>query len=94
MEQINLEKAKVQVSLSSQPDDTEQIFQNIKYSNDLYMLKHLEINAQLCIITCVPGVKFKRQEAKHLLSTIKFSFGMFEYVEQDSDQNQSQRFRT
>ena len=44
---------KVQVSSSSQPNDTEQIFQNIKRPNDLYMLKHLEINAQLCVLLLV-----------------------------------------
>ena len=48
----------------------------------------------MCVITCVPCLKFKRQAAKHLLNTIKSSFGVLEYVEQDSRQNQSQWFQT
>jgi hypothetical protein len=93
IEQINLEKAKVQVHSSVQLDNIEQMFNNIKCSNDLYMLKHLEINMQLDVITCIPCLKFKKQAAKHLLNTIKSSFGMFEYVEQDAQQIQSRKFR-
>ncbi|CAF1328431.1 unnamed protein product [Rotaria sordida] len=95
IDQISLEKTKVQLSSSSsQSDDLEQMFQNITCSNDLYMLKYLEINSQLDTITCIPCFKFKKQAPKHLLSTIKPSFGVFEYVEQDSHQIQSQRFRS
>ena len=67
------------------------MFYNVKCSNDLYMLKHLEINIDSDLITCVPCSKFKKQAAKHLLNTIKSSFGMFEYIEQDAHQLQSQR---
>jgi hypothetical protein len=37
IEKINLEKANVQVTSSPQSDDVEQIFYNIKCSNDLYV---------------------------------------------------------
>ncbi len=95
IDQISLEKPKVQLlSSSSQSDDLERIFQNITCSNDLYMLKYLEINGQLDTITCIPCFKFKKQASKYLLSTIKSSFGIFEYVEQDPHQIQSQRFRS
>jgi len=57
------------------------------------MLKHLKINIQLDLITCIPCSKFKKQESKHLLNAIKSSFSMFEYNEQDQHQLQSQRFR-
>jgi hypothetical protein len=59
------------------------------FYNDLYMLKHLKINIQLDLITCIPCSNFKKQESKHLLNAIKSSFSMFEYNEQD----QPQRFR-
>ncbi len=55
------------------------------------MLKHLKINIQLDLITCMPCWKFKKQESKHLMNAIKSSFNMFEYIEQD--QLQSERFR-
>ena len=93
IDQIGLEKTKVQLlSSSSQSDDLEQMFQNITYSNDLYMLKHLEIDSQMDTITCILCSKFKKQAPKYLLSTIKSSSGIFEYVEQDPHQIQSQRF--
>ncbi|CAF1319093.1 unnamed protein product [Rotaria sordida] len=95
IDQISLEKTKVQLSSSSsQSDDLEQMFQNITCSNDLYMLKYLETNSQLDTITCVSCFKFKKQAPKHLLSTIKPSFGVFEYFKQDLHQIQSQRFRS
>ena len=91
IDQIGLEKTKVQsLSSSSQSDDLEQMFQNITCSNDLYMLKHLEIDSQLDTITCILCSKFKKQALKYFLSTIKSSVGIFEYVEQDSHQIQSQ----
>jgi hypothetical protein len=93
IEQINFEKAKVQVTSSLQSHNVEQIFYNIKCSNDLYMLKHLKINIQLDLIPCIPCSNFKKQESKHLLNAIKSSFSMFEYNEQDQHQLQSQRFR-
>ncbi len=58
------------------------------------MLKHLKINIQLHLITCIPCSNFKKQESKHLLNAIKTSFNMFEYIEQDQHQLQSQRFRS
>ncbi|CAF4582724.1 unnamed protein product [Rotaria sp. Silwood2] len=70
------------------------MFKNIRCSNDLYMLKHLEINSQLDTITCIPCFKFKKQPSKHLLSTIKSSFDIFEYVEQDPHQIQSQGLKS
>ena len=79
---------------NSVSDQLEQMFQNITCSNDLYMLKHLEIDSQLDIITCILCSEFKKQAPKHLLSAIKSSFGIFEYVEQDPHQIQSQRFRS
>ncbi|CAF3275904.1 unnamed protein product [Rotaria sp. Silwood2] len=95
IDQISLEKTKVQLlSSSSELDDLEQMFQNIRCSNDLYMLKHLEINSQLDTITCIPCFKFKKQPSKHLLSTIKSSFDIFEYVEQDPHQIQSQGLKS
>ncbi len=59
----------------------------------IYMLEHLKINIQLHLITCIPCSNFKKQESKHLLNAIKPSFNMFEYIEQDQHQLQSQRFR-
>jgi hypothetical protein len=41
IEKTNLEKSKVQVTSSPQSDDMEQMFYNIKCSNDLYMLKQI-----------------------------------------------------
>ena len=55
-------KTKVQVTSSPQSDDVEQMFYNIKCSSDLYMLKHLKINIQLDLITCIPCSNFKKQE--------------------------------
>jgi hypothetical protein len=65
----------------------EQIFHNVRCSNGLHMLKHLEIDTQFGLITCVPC-------SKYLLSTIKSSFSVFEYVEQDVHKIQSQQFRS
>ena len=93
IEQINLDKAKSQATSSSPSDDLEKMFLDVKCSNDLLMLKHLEIDIQSDLITCIPCSKFKKQAAKHLLNMVKSSFGMFEYIEQDAHQNQSQRFR-
>jgi hypothetical protein len=95
IEQIKLEKAKVQTPMVPQSEsvDIENMFYNVKCSNDLFMLKHLEIDIDSALITCVPCSKFKKQAAKHLLNTTKSSFGMFEYFEQDAHQLQSQRFR-
>jgi hypothetical protein len=95
IEQMNLEKAKNQTPASAQSElvDIEKMFYNVKCSNDLYMLKHLEIDVNSGLITCIPCSKFKKQAAKHLLNTIKSSFGIFEYIEQDVHQLQSQRFR-
>jgi len=90
IEKLNLEKTKVQVTSSPQSDDLEQIFYNIKCSNDLYMLKHLKLNIQLDLITCIPCSKFKKQESKYLLNAIKSSFSIFEYKEQDQHQLQFQ----
>ncbi|CAF4054019.1 unnamed protein product, partial [Rotaria sordida] len=79
IDQMSSEKTKVRLlSSSSQSNDLEQMFQNITCSNDLYMLKHFEINSQLNTITCIPCFKFKKQAPKHLLSTIKSSFGILE----------------
>jgi hypothetical protein len=93
IEQMNSDKAKRHVSSIPQSDDIEQLFENIKCSNELYSLKHMEINNQLDTITCIPCLKFKKHAPKHLLSIIKSSFGSFEYVEQDATRVQSERFR-
>jgi hypothetical protein len=93
IEQMNSDKAKRHVSSIPQSDDIDQLFENIKCSNELYSLKHMEINNQLDTITCTPCLKFKKQAPKHLLSAIKSSFGLFEYIEQDASQVQSRRFR-
>ncbi len=93
IEQINFEKAKVQVTSSPQLDNVEQMFYNMNCSNDFYMLKHLKINIRVDLITCMHCSKFKKQVSKHLLNAIKSSFSMFEYIEQDQHQLQSQRFR-
>ncbi|CAF1189379.1 unnamed protein product, partial [Rotaria sordida] len=81
IDQISLEKTMVQLPSSSQSDDLEQMFQNITCSNDLYMLKYLEI------VSWIPShvyliLNLKKQALKHLLSTIKLSFGIFEKSEQ------------
>ncbi len=73
IEKINLEKSKVQVTSSPQSDDVEQMFYNIKCSNDLYMLKHLKINIQLDLITCIPCSKFKKQESKQRFRNLQQS---------------------
>jgi hypothetical protein len=59
----------------------------------IYMLKYLKINIPLHLITCIPCSNFKKQASKHLLNAIKSSFNMFEYIEKDQHQLQSQRFR-
>ncbi len=41
----------------------------------------MEINNKLHTITCTLCLKFKKHASKHLLSTIKSSFSLFEYIE-------------
>ena len=84
IEQMNSDTVKKHVLSIPQSDDIEQLFENIKCSNELYSLKHMEINNQLDTITCTPRLKLKKHAPNRLLSTIKSSFGLFEYIEQDA----------
>ena len=43
---MNSDKTKKHLSSIPQADDIEQLFENIKCSNELYSLKHIEINNQ------------------------------------------------
>ncbi|CAF4631705.1 unnamed protein product, partial [Rotaria sp. Silwood1] len=81
-------------SSPSQEDEIEQLFENITCSNDFFKLKYLEINYQLDMITCIPSCAWKKQAPKHLLSSIKSSFGMFQHIEHKTGQSQSQKFRS
>ncbi|CAF3720657.1 unnamed protein product [Rotaria sp. Silwood1] len=46
------------------------------------------------MITCIPSCAWKKQAPKHLLSSIKSSFGMFQHIEHKTGQSQSQKFRS
>ena len=49
----NLHSEETRKESSAQRDETEQLFENIKCSDDLLMFKCLEINIQLDTITCI-----------------------------------------
>ncbi|CAF3720205.1 unnamed protein product, partial [Rotaria sordida] len=91
IDQISLEKTMVQLPSSSQSDDLKQMFQNITCSNDLYMLKYLEI------VSWIPShvyliLNLKKQALKHLLSTIKLSFGIFEFKNKNNFDESLRKF--
>jgi len=92
VENIHLEKTSKESS-STQAGDMEQLFESIKCSDDLFKLNYLEINNQLDTITCIPCSTWKKQAPKHLLTSIKSSFGIFQYIEQKVDEPLAQRFR-
>jgi hypothetical protein len=58
------------------------------------MLDSLEINNHLDTITCIPCSTWKKQAPKHLLNSIKSSFGIFQHIEQKAGEPLSQRFRS
>ena len=78
----------------TEASDMDRLFDSIKCSNDLFMLRGLEINNQLDIITCAPCSAMKKHAPKHLLTSIKSSFGVFQHIEQKVDEPLSQRFRS
>jgi hypothetical protein len=94
IENIQLEKTSKESSSSTQADDIEQLFESIKCSDNLFMLESLEINSHLDTITCIPCSTCKKQAPKHLLTSIKSSFGIFQHIEQKMDEPLSQRFRS
>ena len=62
------------------------MFQNITCSNNLYMVKHLEINSQLDTITCTFCFQKKKQRQPRNICTvitIKPLCDIFEYVEHE-----------
>jgi hypothetical protein len=59
---MNLNKEKSHVSSFPQSDDIKQLFKNIKCSNELYSLQHIEINNQLDTITRILCSKFKNRQ--------------------------------
>lgn len=81
-------------SSSSMPADENEPFESIKCTDDLFMLKFLEINIPLDTITCIPCFTWKRQAPKNLSISIKSSFGVFQYVAQKMNDPLSQRFRS
>jgi len=94
IENIQLEKtSKESLSSCTQADDMEQLFESIKCSNDLFMLRSLEINNHLDTITCIPCSSWKKQAPEHLITSIKSSFGIFQHIEQQANESLSRRFR-
>ncbi|CAF1612978.1 unnamed protein product [Didymodactylos carnosus] len=87
---------KSSISNTKQANETEELdvmFNEIKSSDDLYKMKNFEINSQMELITCLPCSKHKTNTPKQLQSTIKSSFGVLKFIEQDGGYNQTQRFR-
>jgi ferritin len=95
IENIHLEKSSKESSSSSviQAGNMDLLIDSIKCSDDFFMMKIFDINSQLDTITCIPCSSYKKQAPKHLLFSIKSSFGMFQYVEQKVDEPLSERFR-
>jgi hypothetical protein len=94
IENIQLEKnSKESLSSCTQADDMEQLFESIKCSNDLFMLRSLEINNDLDTITCIPCSSWKKQAPKHLITSIKSSLGIFQHIEQQANESLSRRIR-
>jgi hypothetical protein len=95
IENMHVEKTKNESSSSSsiRAVEMEQIFESIKRSDDFFTLKILEINNHLDTITCIPCSSWKKQAPKHLLTSIKSSFGIFQHIEQKVDEPLSERFR-
>ena len=58
------------------------------------MIKCLDINIPLDTITCIPCFTWKRQAPNNLSSSIRLSFGVFQYVAQNMNDPLSQRFRS
>ena len=97
IEDMHLEKSRKESPSSSSlapAQEHEELFENIKCTGDLFMLKCLEINIQLDTITCIPCSTCKKHAPKHLLTSMKSSFGVFQYIEQKIDEPLSQRFRS
>ncbi|MDQ2753803.1 MAG: hypothetical protein M3R72_12340 [Bacteroidota bacterium] len=69
------------------------MFNEIKCSDDLYKLKNFEVNSQMELMTCLPCFKYKIRAPKQLQPSIKSSFGVFKFIEQDASYNQTQKFR-
>ncbi|CAF5041851.1 unnamed protein product [Rotaria sp. Silwood1] len=46
------------------------------------------------MITCIPCCTWKKQAPKHLLSSIKSSFDMFQHIEHKTGEPQAQKFRS
>ena len=87
---------KSSISNTKQANEAEELdvmFNEIKSSDDLYKMKNFEINLQMELITCLPCSKHKTHAPKQLQSTIKSSFGVFNFIEQDADYGQTQKFR-
>jgi hypothetical protein len=78
---------------ANEDEELDIIFNEIKSSDDLYKIKKFEINPQMELITCVPCSKHKIHAPKQLQSTIKSSFGIFKFFEQDAGYSQTQKFR-
>lgn len=87
---------KSSISNTKQANEAEELdvmFNEIKSSDDLYKMKNFEINSQMELMTCLPCSKHKTKAPKQLQPTIKSSFGVFKFIEQDEGYNQTQRFR-
>lgn len=78
---------------ANEGEELDTMFNEIKSSDDLYKLKNFDINQQMELMTCLPCSKHKMRAPKQLLSTIKSSFGVFKFIEQDAGSNQTQKFR-
>lgn len=77
----------------NEAEDFDAVFNELKSSDDLYKMKNFEINAQMELMTCLPCSKHKLHAPKQLQSMIKSSFGVFKFIEQDREYNQTQKFR-
>jgi hypothetical protein len=78
---------------ANEGEDLDVLFNEIKSSDDLCKMKNFEINLEMELITCLPCSKHKTHASKQLQSTIKSSFGVFNFIEQDADYGQTQKFR-
>ncbi|CAF1473248.1 unnamed protein product [Adineta ricciae] len=78
---------------ANEGEEFDVMFNEIKSSDDLYKMKNFEINSQIELMTCLSCSKHKTHAPKQLQSTIKSSFGVFKFIEQDAGYNQTQKFR-
>ncbi|CAF1394728.1 unnamed protein product [Adineta ricciae] len=78
---------------ANEGEELDVMLNEIKSSDDLYKLKNFEINSQMELMTCLSCSKHKTHAPKQLQSTIKSSFGVFRFIEQDGGYNQTQKFR-